>query len=156
MAAVISEFARAVVASDVFDGYGFGSHADFLHDPPAAQADWIITNPPFNLACEFTLRALDLAADGVATRRSPPRQKGLHSGSESRGGVSRAWAGVGLGVGAQRTASPAKIPGLIIALAPLALGLGEVALDRSRIEFTRLRSRPSRWNVRPSRSLSVP
>jgi hypothetical protein len=26
----------------------------------------VVTNPPFNLACEFTLRALDLAIEGVA------------------------------------------------------------------------------------------
>jgi hypothetical protein len=30
------------------------------------RPDWIITNPPFNLAGEFTLRALDLASEGVA------------------------------------------------------------------------------------------
>ena len=39
---------------------------DFLHDAPIARPDWIITNPPFSLACEFTLRALDLAGEGVA------------------------------------------------------------------------------------------
>ena len=67
MAAVIAEFARGpVVASDVFSyGYGTAPH-DFLHDAPLTVADWIITNPPFSIACEFTLRALDLAADGVA------------------------------------------------------------------------------------------
>jgi hypothetical protein len=67
MAAVICEFAReAVIASDVFD-YGYGvAPLDFLFDAPLARPDWIITNPPFSLACEFTLRALDLAAEGVA------------------------------------------------------------------------------------------
>jgi hypothetical protein len=67
MAAVIEEFVTGpVAASDVFD-YGFGlAPLDFLHDPPAACPTWIITNPPFNLACEFTLRALDLATEGVA------------------------------------------------------------------------------------------
>ena len=60
MAAVIEEFARGpVVASDTFDGYGYGrAPVDFLHDAPLARPDWIITNPPFNLACEFTLHAL--------------------------------------------------------------------------------------------------
>jgi hypothetical protein len=67
MAAVIEEFASApVTASDVFD-YGYGlAPLDFLHYSPAARPEWIITNPPFNLACEFTLRALDLATEGVA------------------------------------------------------------------------------------------
>src|SRR5262249_38661355 len=67
MAAVIGECARGpVVASDVFDyGYGTAPH-DFLHDAPLTAADWIITNPPFALACEFALRALALARDGVA------------------------------------------------------------------------------------------
>ena len=67
MAAVIAEFARGpVVASDVFSyGHGTAPH-DFLHNAPLAAADWIITNPPFALACEFTLRALSLAADGAA------------------------------------------------------------------------------------------
>jgi len=67
MAAVIAEFARdPVVASDVFS-YGYGTAPqDFLHDIPLTEAEWIITNPPFALACEFALRALALAADGVA------------------------------------------------------------------------------------------
>jgi hypothetical protein len=67
MAAVIKEFAcDSVIASDIFDyGYGTAPH-DFLHDDPLAQPDWIITNPPFSIACEFTLRALDLAREGVA------------------------------------------------------------------------------------------
>lgn len=67
MAEVIAEFASGqVIASDVFDyGYGQAPH-DFLHDEPLARPEWIITNPPFNLACEFTLHALDLASEGVA------------------------------------------------------------------------------------------
>jgi hypothetical protein len=67
MAAVISEFACSpVMASDVYSyGYGTAPH-DFLHDDPLTAADWIVTNPPFSIACEFTLRALDLATDGVA------------------------------------------------------------------------------------------
>jgi hypothetical protein len=67
MAEVIAEFASGqVIASDVFD-YGYGqAPIDFLHDEPLVRPDWIITNPPFNLACEFTLHALDLASEGVA------------------------------------------------------------------------------------------
>jgi hypothetical protein len=67
MAAVIEEFARdPVIASDIFEyGYGTAPH-DFLHDDPLAQTDWVITNPPFSIASEFTLRALKLASEGVA------------------------------------------------------------------------------------------
>jgi hypothetical protein len=66
MAAVIAESVPCVVASDVFSyGYGTAPH-DFLHDAPLTMADWIITNPPFSIACEFTLRALEFAAEGVA------------------------------------------------------------------------------------------
>ncbi len=67
MAAVIAEFADSpVLASDIYNyDYGIAPH-DFLHDAPLTMADWIITNPPFSIACEFTLRALDLTNDGVA------------------------------------------------------------------------------------------
>ena len=66
MAAVIREFTDQVTASDIFD-YGFGKAPhDFLNDGPLTKADWIITNPPFKIACEFTLRGLDLATEGVA------------------------------------------------------------------------------------------
>src|SRR5436190_13240073 len=66
MASVIDEFAGMCLASDIFDyGHGKGP-VDFLHDEPLARPAWIITNTPFNLACEFTLRALDLASEGVA------------------------------------------------------------------------------------------
>ena len=67
MAAVISEYVRGpVVATDLYD-YGYGrAPVDFLSEPPPASSDWIITNPPFNAACDFTLRALDLASEGVA------------------------------------------------------------------------------------------
>jgi hypothetical protein len=67
MAAVIAEFAREpMTASDIFNyGYGIAPH-DFLYDDPLTKPDWIVTNPPFSIACEFTLRALDLASEGVA------------------------------------------------------------------------------------------
>ena len=66
MAAVIREFTDQVTASDIFD-YGFGKAPhDFLNDGPLTKADWIITNPPFKIACEFTLRGLDLATEAVA------------------------------------------------------------------------------------------
>jgi hypothetical protein len=68
MAEVIAEIPeiRQVVASDIFDyGYGQAPH-DFLHDDPLVRAEWIVTNPPFNLAGEFALRALNFATVGVA------------------------------------------------------------------------------------------
>jgi hypothetical protein len=67
MAEVVAEFVGGqVIASDIFD-YGYGqAPIDFLHDEPIVRPQWIITNPPFNLACEFTLHALDLASEGVA------------------------------------------------------------------------------------------
>jgi hypothetical protein len=67
MAAVIEEFVRGpVVASDLFD-YGYGTApVDFLTHAPLVRPDWTITNPPFRLGVEFTLRALTLAGEGVA------------------------------------------------------------------------------------------
>lgn len=63
--ALAEDFAR-VEASDIFD-YGFGGVSDFLHpDLAPPDADWIVTNPPFNLAEEFILKALKLARRGVA------------------------------------------------------------------------------------------
>ena len=66
--AVIAEFAgEPVIASDIFHGYAYGiAPIDFVYDSPLVKADWVITHPPFNLACDFTLRALDLATEGVA------------------------------------------------------------------------------------------
>lgn len=71
MAAVLSEFSRKVVASDVHDygrGYRIGSFVgqglDVVSLWPECQ--WVITNPPFNLAVEFAERALDEAQLGVA------------------------------------------------------------------------------------------
>jgi hypothetical protein len=67
MATVVAEFAvSSVTASDIFD-YGYGiAPVDFLNDPHLVRPAWIITNPPFSTACEFTLLALDLATEGVA------------------------------------------------------------------------------------------
>jgi hypothetical protein len=67
MAEPIAEFASGqVIASDLFD-YGYGqAPIDFLYDEPLVRPDWIITNPPFNLASKFSLRALNLANEGVA------------------------------------------------------------------------------------------
>ena len=67
MALVIAEFVGLfVTASDIFD-YGYGiAPVDFLNDPQLVCPAWIVTNPPFSTACQFTLRALDLATEGVA------------------------------------------------------------------------------------------
>lgn len=68
MAVALSEYFSAALASDIH-GYGFGDHvSDFLHPDPAywPEADWIISNPPFNLAAEFVARAAGRARRGVA------------------------------------------------------------------------------------------
>jgi hypothetical protein len=71
MSEVIAEFARTVVASDVHDygkghviGSFVGEGADVVQ--PYIPVDWVITNPPFNLALEFAMRGLEIAQRGVA------------------------------------------------------------------------------------------
>lgn len=55
-----------VVSTDlVYRGYGQGG-IDFLHQDIGQQVDSIITNPPFDLAIEFALRALNLGPNLVA------------------------------------------------------------------------------------------
>lgn len=65
MAVALAESFWHCYPSDVFP-YGFGEEADFLSDGFLPTADWIVTNPPFNRALPFTLRALRLARRGVA------------------------------------------------------------------------------------------
>ncbi|OFX03908.1 MAG: hypothetical protein A3E78_07445 [Alphaproteobacteria bacterium RIFCSPHIGHO2_12_FULL_63_12] len=65
MAEVLREYAASVTASDIFD-YGYGDVADFLAEDAAPAADLIISNPPFNKAAEFALKAIRLARVGVA------------------------------------------------------------------------------------------
>ena len=64
MSEVLKEYFLEVHASDICD-YGYGKVEDFLMID-AANADWIITNPPFNLAEEFVTNALSQARFGVA------------------------------------------------------------------------------------------
>lgn len=69
MSEVLREYAREVIASDVHD-YGIGALiGSFVGRGPdvivAQGADWIITNPPFNLSEAFAMRALH-EARGVA------------------------------------------------------------------------------------------
>lgn len=71
MAEVLRESFREVIASDVHDygrGYAVGSFVGDGPDQMAASAgvDWIITNPPFNLAIDFARRAITEARDGCA------------------------------------------------------------------------------------------
>jgi len=66
MAKTLQEYFREVISSDIYD-YGFGRQSDFLADKyTKEQLNWIITNPPFRLAEEFVLRALQIASTGVA------------------------------------------------------------------------------------------
>ena len=66
MAKVLEEYFREVRYSDAYE-YGYGPVRDFLTYPYETNAvDWVITNPPFRLAEEFVLRALQVAKHGVA------------------------------------------------------------------------------------------
>ena len=72
MAAVLGEVCDEVYRSDVFDYGGLHAVGSFtgvgadVVACPAPRPDWIITNPPFNLAVEFAERALSEASEGVA------------------------------------------------------------------------------------------
>lgn len=69
MAEVLREYFSDVFASDIHD-YGYGDALiDFTSDEPQGvdpMPDWIITNPPFNKASDFALRAIARARLGVA------------------------------------------------------------------------------------------
>lgn len=66
MAEILQDYFRVVYSSDLYD-YGYGrTGIDFLKPLRRSPVNWIITNPPFNTALDFTLRALDLARVGVA------------------------------------------------------------------------------------------
>lgn len=64
MAKPLAEYFGEVITSDIHN-YGWNGHQlvrDFLiphTDDP--KADWIITNPPFKLAAQFTIRALGIS-----------------------------------------------------------------------------------------------
>ena len=61
----LEEYFAKVYRSDVHD-YGIGAAVqDFLW-PCVEQTDWIITNPPFRLGCDFALTAIERARVGVA------------------------------------------------------------------------------------------
>jgi hypothetical protein len=63
---VLREYFSSTVASDIYP-YGYGYVRDFLQFPyEVGSHDWVITNPPFNLAEEFIGKALQIARHGVA------------------------------------------------------------------------------------------
>ncbi len=73
MAEILRDYFRVVYASDIFD-YGVDyPTCDYLarglalgDDAPRQVTDWVITNPPYNLAADFLERALSEASVGVA------------------------------------------------------------------------------------------
>lgn len=67
MSRPLAEYFGAVRSSDVHS-YGFGEVLDFLSPlaGPQDHPDWIVTNPPFRLADQFAIRALNSGAAGVA------------------------------------------------------------------------------------------
>jgi hypothetical protein len=66
MSEVLKDHFEKVISTDV-ENYGYGEEKDFLHDfQMDSKPDWIITNPPYNLATEFVVQALGLAQLGVA------------------------------------------------------------------------------------------
>jgi hypothetical protein len=66
MSKVLSEYFRSVKSVDIHS-YGYGEVRDFLATPHGTNSfDWVITNPPFRLAEDFTTLALKLARKGVA------------------------------------------------------------------------------------------
>jgi len=66
MAKVLKEYFREVRVSDAYS-YGYGPIFDFVIDRCQTDSvDWVITNPPFRLAEDFVLRALNIARCGVA------------------------------------------------------------------------------------------
>lgn len=67
MAKPLAEYFQIVRATDVHN-YGFGALQDFLWPgvEDGISSDWLITNPPFNLAAQFALKAISIAQVGVA------------------------------------------------------------------------------------------
>lgn len=59
MVGPLSEFFSETLGSDIFD-YGHGRVADFLNPAFRPHAGAFVFNPPFNLAIDFVLKALEL------------------------------------------------------------------------------------------------
>jgi hypothetical protein len=64
MSRVLQSYFDAVVSSDTYD-YGFGATGDYLATK-CRVTDWMITNPPFNLAQRFVEKAFKETREGVA------------------------------------------------------------------------------------------
>ena len=55
----LEESGRTVIAADLVDrGAGYRSGADYLLEPVPAEAQGIVTNPPYKLALPFVQKAL--------------------------------------------------------------------------------------------------
>lgn len=65
MAKTLEEYFAEVHASDIHD-YGYNYDVKDYLQGELVQTDWTITNPPFRLAEEFALRALNNSEEGVA------------------------------------------------------------------------------------------
>lgn len=66
MAEPLKEYFGQVVASDIHD-YGYGGIIDYLNTSISTRLyNWIITNPPFNLAEKFAHKAINGSSNGVA------------------------------------------------------------------------------------------
>lgn len=65
MAEPLRESFACVAASDIHP-YGYGAVSDFLLGGDDDVADWVFTNPPFNLGVQFARKALAITARGVA------------------------------------------------------------------------------------------
>lgn len=62
----LKEYFGSVEASDIFD-YGAGYEVrDYLFGPHQDPVDFTITNPPFRLAEQFIMRAIETSYDGCA------------------------------------------------------------------------------------------
>jgi hypothetical protein len=96
---VLATAGYRVVASDIAD-YGYGATGcDFLGDPREWQAEIpvpscaaIVTNPPFNLAREFVVRALELTRPvkgkvAILQRHEFDAPRGNHALFQLTGGV---------------------------------------------------------------------
>lgn len=66
MSRALLEYFQHVDSYDIND-YGYGNVRNFLCEPFDENSyDWVITNPPFNLAKEFIIEALRVSRIGVA------------------------------------------------------------------------------------------
>src|SRR5262245_9450796 len=65
MAKVLKEYFARVRCADAY-AYGYGEVRDFLSPHVPNEVDWVITNPPFRLAEDFVVQALQVARQGVA------------------------------------------------------------------------------------------